>query len=79
MTCRYGYAKSVVRGPAARCQARHLTNPVLALPEVRGHAISIRAKAPAFEDPLSRLVLDRGRPCSTPPAGSPVSAGSGRT
>jgi sigma-54 dependent transcriptional regulator len=38
-----------------------MTNPVLTLPEVPEHAISIRAKALTFEDPCSRLVLDRVR------------------
>jgi sigma-54-specific transcriptional regulator len=38
-----------------------MSNPVLTLPDVPGHAISIRAKALTFEDPASRLLLDRVR------------------
>jgi sigma-54-specific transcriptional regulator len=38
-----------------------MSNPVLTLPEVPEHAISIRAKALTFEDPCSRLLLDRVR------------------
>ena len=38
-----------------------MSNPVLILPDVPNHAISIRAKALTFEDPSSRLLLDRVR------------------
>jgi len=38
-----------------------MSNPLITLPEVAEHAISIRAKALTFEDPRSRLLLDRVR------------------
>jgi DNA-binding NtrC family response regulator len=38
-----------------------MSNPLLTLPEVAEHAISIRAKALTFEDPRSRLLLERVR------------------
>lgn len=38
-----------------------MSNPVLTLPAAAEHAISIRAKALTFEDPHSRVLLDRVR------------------